>query len=454
MSENQNIEWKVSWRDEYLKWICGFANAKGGRLYIGKNDKGDIEGIKNHKKLLEDLPNKMKDTMGVFAEVNLYSEDSKYYIEIVVPKYDVPISLRGKYYLRYGSTLQELRGITLNEFILKRTGKTWDDILEERATIQDIDLDSIEYFLKDARTSNRIDIEPDIDIEVLLDKLRLRENGLLKRAAIILFGKEPSRFYSNLAIKIGKFGDAGDDIIFHEVLEGNLIQLQKKIVELLHAKFFIHPIKFEGMQRIEQDEYPKSAVREMIFNALVHRNYMGAPTQIRSYKGSFSIWNHGGLPEGIRVVDLWKTHRSIPRNPLIADVCFKGGYIDIWGSGTLRIINACKDAGLPQPKLEEQQGGFISEMYNAGFNKLGTSVMGEIRNKYGVVAEHIVSLIGEDSNITTSQISKLVEKSISTIERELRKLRSDGLIDRKGSDKTGYWIVHISDEGVNEGVNE
>jgi len=96
MSESQNIEYKTSWRDEYLKWLCGFANANGGKLYIGIDDSGTITGIDNHRQLLEQLPNKLRDILGVFAEINLLSENDKFYLEIVVLRYDVPISLRGK----------------------------------------------------------------------------------------------------------------------------------------------------------------------------------------------------------------------------------------------------------------------------------------------------------------------------------------------------------------------
>ncbi|WP_342450697.1 AlbA family DNA-binding domain-containing protein [Lunatimonas salinarum] len=146
-SESQNIEFKVSWRDEYLKWICGFANGNGGKLCIGIDDKGKVTGVDNHKKLLEDLPNKFRDILGVYAEVNLQEEMDNYYLEIIVPRYDVPISVRGKYYVRTGSTLQEITGLALNEFILRRTGKTWDDIPEQRASLSDIDESSIKQFL-------------------------------------------------------------------------------------------------------------------------------------------------------------------------------------------------------------------------------------------------------------------------------------------------------------------
>jgi ATP-dependent DNA helicase RecG len=116
-------------------------------------------------------------------------------------------------------------------------------------------------------------VEDDISAPDLLEKLRLFEDGHLKRAAIVLFGKDPGRFYPNMAVKIGKFGESDADLKFHEVIESNLIQLKEKIGEILNAKFFIYPIDFAGMQRIEKDEYPVAAVREMILNAF-DRSYL------------------------------------------------------------------------------------------------------------------------------------------------------------------------------------
>ena len=98
MAESQNIEWKESWRDEYLKWICGFANAQGGKIYIGCNDTGEIVGVENSKKLLEDIPNKITQSLGIVADVNLLEKDGKEYIEIVVPAYSTSISYKGVYH--------------------------------------------------------------------------------------------------------------------------------------------------------------------------------------------------------------------------------------------------------------------------------------------------------------------------------------------------------------------
>ncbi len=150
MPENQNIEWKESWRDEYLKWICGFANAKGGKIFIGIDDKGNVLGINKTKRLMDDIPNKIQMLLGIICDVDLHEKEEKHYIEIGVKPYDVPISYQGKYYYRSGSTKQELRGNALNEFLLKKAGKTWDDVIEQRASISDIDTNAIEAFKKGA----------------------------------------------------------------------------------------------------------------------------------------------------------------------------------------------------------------------------------------------------------------------------------------------------------------
>ena len=85
--ENQNIEWKESWRSEYLKWICGFANAQGGELVIGKSDRGEVVGIDNARKLLEAIPNQVRDLMGILVDVDLYLRDGLDYLVIKVEPY-------------------------------------------------------------------------------------------------------------------------------------------------------------------------------------------------------------------------------------------------------------------------------------------------------------------------------------------------------------------------------
>ena len=150
------MEFKSIWKDEYLKWICGFANAQGAVMYFGVDDNHEVVGLNDSKKLLEDIPNKIVNYMGLVVDVNLYEQNGLDYIELIVNPSNVPISFKGKYYYRSGSTMQELNGAALQQFIMKKMGKSWDDIANENATFDDIDREAINYFLRKGIEANRI----------------------------------------------------------------------------------------------------------------------------------------------------------------------------------------------------------------------------------------------------------------------------------------------------------
>lgn len=431
MSESQNIEWKKSWHDDYLKWVCGFANAIGGVIFIGKDDNGVITHLDDYRNLLETIPNKIREHLGIITEVNLHQEKGVHYLEIVVPPYTVPVSLRGRYYFRTGSTKLELTGNALNEFLLKKSGKTWDNVPEIVATFNDIDSESVKAFIKDAQKSGRMLDVSDLSIEELFEKLRLSDNGKIKRAAIILFGKDPNRFYPNVLVKIGRFGNDDADLKFQETEEGNLIQLLKNVPNQLNYKFFTKPIDFEGMQRVEKGEYPVAALREMLLNALVHRTYMGSMIQLRVYDNKLTLWNEGNLPEGMELESLKRHHISRPRNPIIADICFKAGYIDSWGRGTLKIINSCKEAGLPEPTITTLDGGILVTLFKDKFSTEQLKYLGLSDRQIAAV-----EFVKQNGKITNKDFQLLSEISDATASRDLKTLVELGVLkisESKGS---------------------
>ncbi|MEQ9288558.1 MAG: ATP-binding protein [Cyclobacteriaceae bacterium] len=429
MAESQNIEWKQSWRDEYLKWICGFANAKGGKIIIGKDDKGKVVGVENYKRLMDDIPNKIIAGLGLVCEVNLYQEANKYYIEIDVQPHDVPISYHGKYHFRSGSTKQELQGTALNEFLLRKTGKTWDDVIEPSATLEDIDEKAVGAFKRGAVKSGRLpQVENENDIHQIFENLRLTKDGKLKRAAVLLFGKDPRNFYINAYVKIGKFGKSDDDLLSQEVIESNAFELANQTLEILDKKYFTKSISYDGLHRIETTEYPYEAIRETLLNAIVHRQYMGAPIQISLYDDKIMIWNFGTLPEPMTFEDLKHKHASHPRNPILADVFFKGGLIESWGRGTLKIIDECKSAGLPTPEIAEMTGGIIVTIFKDIYNEkhLATLDLNERQLK-------AILFVKENKSISNSNYQDLCEVSKATATRDLTELvEKYELLERKG----------------------
>ena len=114
MKENQDIEYKAIWRDECLQWICGFANAQGGTVYIGINDDGNIVGLGNPDQLLRDIPNKIVSVLGISAIVRLHENAASQYLEINVEPQEFPVSCKGVYYIRIGATNQLLKGVALD----------------------------------------------------------------------------------------------------------------------------------------------------------------------------------------------------------------------------------------------------------------------------------------------------------------------------------------------------
>jgi ATP-dependent DNA helicase RecG len=152
--EDQHIEWKESWRDEYLKWISGFANAEGGVVVIGMNDEGDAVGLPDAKKLLVDLPNKVRDVLGIIVRVNLKRAGSHEYLEIIVDPYPYPVSYKGEYHVRSGSTKQELKGAALDRFLLSKQGRTWDGVPVPNVAISDLSRPAIATFRQLAKQSD------------------------------------------------------------------------------------------------------------------------------------------------------------------------------------------------------------------------------------------------------------------------------------------------------------
>ena len=237
MKEHQQIEWKEVWRDEYLKWISGFANSKGGKLVIGKNDKGEIVGLANAAKLLEEIPNKVRDILGIMVSVNLRKQAGKEYLEIVVDAYPNPVSYRGEYHFRSGSTKQELKGAALDKFLLRKYGKHWDGVPFPHVKVNQLDRKALSHFRANATESGRL--SPAIlreSIPGLIRKLHLMDGAYLKRAAVLLFHEDPEICVTGAYVKVGYFR-TNADLLYHDEIHGDLFSQVDKTLDLVMTKY-------------------------------------------------------------------------------------------------------------------------------------------------------------------------------------------------------------------------
>lgn len=427
--ENQNVEWKESWRDDYLKWICGFANSGGGLLFIGKDNKGNVLGIKNVEKLLVDLPNKIRDILGIIVDINLRDECGKEFIEIIVESNISPVSYKGNYYYRSGSTLQELRGSVLEKFLLGKIGKKWDGILMDFPK-QEMDNSSFNIFREKSSQINRIPKSELKDSNMqLLKKLHLLENVRIKRAGILLFYRDTEMLFTGAYLKIGFFKSDGD-LLFHNEVHGSLFQQIEKAIDLLFTKYFKETIKYKRASRMEKLPYPESSIREALLNALIHKDYSSrVPVQISVYNDKIIFWNPGSLPKNWTVDVLYKKHPSIPPNPDIANTFFRAGYIEAWGRGTIKLIEECKIYNLPKPVFEADGVGITVIIRQDIINR-------EILEEIGFDDNFIKILIyvKQKGNITNSEVQNLCDVSKATATRYLNQLEKE-FIKRTG--KTG-----------------
>lgn len=151
--ESQSVEFKRIWKDEYIKWISAFANSEGGTLYVGRDDSGEVLGISNAKDLLSTIPNKVQSLLGVVPSVKLHKEKSKEYLAISVEHYPYPVSYKGGYFVRSGSSVQELKGSALDKFLLTKQGKRWDSVPNVHLKFKD--LDSLAFGVFRDRASKR-----------------------------------------------------------------------------------------------------------------------------------------------------------------------------------------------------------------------------------------------------------------------------------------------------------
>ncbi len=434
MPENQNTEYKESWRDEYLKWICGFANANGGRIHIGKNDSGIVVGIADARKLLEDIPNKVKDILGIIVDVNLHQTEKGDFLEIIVDPYPFPVNYKGQYQYRSGSTKQELKGAALDKFLLQKKGKRWDGVPVPQVTVEDLKGETFDLFKKKAVVSQRIeDIFLADTNELLIDNLQLTEAGYLKRAAILLFHPNPEKFVTGAFVKIGYF-EKDDDLKFQNEVHGNIFEQVEETMELLFAKYIKSTISYEGLNRVEEFEYPKDAVREALLNAVSHKDYSGGvPIQISVYSDKIIFWNDGQLPENWTIENLLTKHPSKPYNPDIANALFRSGYVESWGRGTIKMISECIKAGIPKPNYFYDMSGFWVEFRNDIFNV-------EYFRSIGLNERQIQAMkyIKENGKITNTEYQSLCNISKATTTRDLAELvEKYSLLKRTGGKGAG-----------------
>ena len=201
--------------------------------------------------------------------------------------------------------------------------------------------------------------------------------------------------------------------------------------------------------------FPKEAFRELLLNAVIHRDYTrSTPIQIRIYAHKIRIWNIGKMPVDVPVEKLFKPHSSEPRNPNIANVFFKAGYVESWGRGYKNITDVCKLRKAKLPIPEENSGGLVvecpaSRQYLDAERKQGKIIPYEDAVnptinptlKLTDTQQTILAEISKNPNITQAELASILKIQRSSVSESMSKLQRLGVLKRIGGNKTGYWEI-------------
>ncbi len=316
----------------------------------------------------------------------------------------------------------------------------WEEVAVLNVSMDDIDLKAIEYFREKAIVAGRLPyLDENTSAKTILRKLDLINNdGEFTRAGLILFGNKPRSTEMTAYIKFGKFGESNVDLLVQDEIEGSAINLADEAIKALNAKYIPRPISYEGLHRVETPIYPYKAIREILFNALIHRVYQASPITIRVYNDRIQIWSFGDLPDQLSIDDLKRDHNSILRNRLMANAFYKAGLIETWGRGTLTVMEECKKHGLLEPLIEENQGGIaitiFSDIYNENFlSKL------DLNDRQ----KQAIQYVKKNGFITNSIHRELFGVTHQTAIRDIDQLVNQKMLQKKGIGRTTKYMINV-----------
>jgi len=357
--ESETIELKSSLSEtkQIIETLSAFSNTKGGTIVIGVSDRGEFLGIGIGKKTIESLANKIKQNTDpmVYPSIRVEKTDDKWIVLIEIEESkQKPVLASGRAYKRVGKTNQKLGYEEIRNLALKSSKVYWDEQICEDASLDGIDWDFVKKFFI-PRYESISEKKITGSNEELIEALGCIKDGKPTNAGILLFCKNPQKFFMNSYIALARYkGEIeSTERLDYKEFTGNLFQqidsCDEYIKEHIAIMSRLHPMNVE---REDIPEYPLFSIRELIVNAVCHRDYSDKRSKviIKMFNNHITYYNPGDLPEGVTPQNILKMQKS--RNPVTAKVLAKVKYIEELGEGWNKIVKEFKTHPL-RPKMPE-----------------------------------------------------------------------------------------------------
>lgn len=447
LKESRNVEFKSSFGKEVIISLVAFANTRGGKVILGLDDKGRIKGIELGPETEQKYINEIKTATypQLMPHSDIHEIEGKTILVLEINEYPIkPVAYKNRYYKRVKNSNHLL---SLDEIVDMRQQSL--DISFDAHTVEDnlsgIDTQLIEEFIEKVNSRGRINLLDDMVTN--MTKLRLINSGKPTLAAMLLFGNH------GYSIHIGRF-KAQDTIIDDLLIKAPLFNALEEA--LIFIKKHINlSYEFDGsLERKEIWQYPLDVIRELLLNAVVHRDYKHTTdVVIKIFDDRIVFTNPGPLFGNLTLEDLEKDdYISSIRNKLLAEAFYLTGDIEKYGTGFIRIRKKLSELKTAMYKISEI-GDFLkielidTRSYDSkkDVENIIYDVEKDVEKKFDLSKNQtlIIKNILKNKDVTQGNLSKIVGISLRNIQNNMKKLKEMGVLKRIGSDKGGYWKVLV-----------
>jgi len=446
--ESETIEFKETFSDPVIETLSAFANASGGTVLVGIADNGTVKGISVSQKTIPQWLNeiKTKTDSAIVPTVEIENVGGKSVAYFKVPEYPVkPIAFRGRYYIRRKNTNHLMTTDEVANQHLQTLNTSWDYYLDREHTLDHISMEKVRQFI-DRTNQHRINPIKD-DAITVLRKYNLLRDGGITFGCYLLFNKQEYLFSD---INAGLF-QTETIIKDGTVISGDLFQEIDDVLTFITKHINKEYIITGKPEREERWDYPLDALREIVINMIVHRDYRSPSNSIiKIFPDRIEFYNPGKLMPGVTIERLLRgDYLSVARNKQIARIFKEANEIEQYGSGIERIINSCLAYNLPHPKFEEIAVGVRVTVFKATRKtrvKTRVKTRMETRMKTRTetkveTSEAILNLIRGNPSITRKELATHLHLTMKGIDWNLNKLKKEGRLKRIGPDKGGQWEV-------------
>lgn len=423
--------------------LAGMANAQGGHLILGVSPRSNrvhgvarpgeaIDGVLQAALMLEPplilpFPEKVEFDEGVVVVVQVPSGLPHVY------------SLEGRYLVRDGAITGPLSAPRLRRLLLERGEVTYESEKPAGATLDDLDLERVQFYL------SKVAVPAGDPWQGLLSRGCVARSGdrLVPTAAgLLLFGRDPQRFFPQADLTVARFaGRTVTDAFVRQVIRGTLTD-QLQAFEVFLRGQLKEVVRLEGMQASRRLEYPLEAVRELVVNAVAHRDYSirGDGIRVFLFSDRLEVQSPGGLPGPVTVDTIVEARFS--RNPVIVQVLADLGYIERLGYGIDRVLALAAEWRLRRPLFEETAGGF-----RVTFFAPSLSLPEGTRPRCESVSmnprqQQALDYLHRSGRITNREFQELApDVHPETIRRDLADLVARGVLLKVGDRRGTYYIL-------------